>query len=421
MYVNLHSDNNMANRGTCTANEKSSRRRLSFPQMRDDTTVLVTTTCELCHKSCLNLSAPEKWKSEAAHRLAVSLGLSLKSLVCLACRNDVCRSLSNKDYVPRWKKCTNKTQSGKCCVHQCHENTFSSLKKPAEEISSAFQKAQLHITEFLVPVPTPLCKHHYHMVYNPTQTHCVTCGMSLKHANPEACPNSMKVEECLRENTSFDGNIKDGDKVCYACCRSHLVILHELSSISDLELLISNISKQSPTTPPRSVEEAVDRAMISTTITVGEELRKRNVLLLPEIHELFCTSVNKLYTEHGITPTGNMPSSRWVVSNLITSLKCHISCKCKTRKFGTLIHRPGTDLVSTLAKVSWRRRNERTPTECCMDNQQQHKPNNSFTETMDGLNSRIHSQIRSFLCKAADSPFDHANVNIDKIISEIDP
>ena len=108
----------------------------------------------------------------------------------------------------------------------------------------------------------------------------------------------MKVEEYLRENAGFDGHIKDGDKVCY---RTHLVILHELSSIStdsDLELLVSNISKQFPTTPPRSVEEAVDRAMISTTITVGEELHERNVLLLPEIHYLFCTSVIKLLTEH---------------------------------------------------------------------------------------------------------------------------
>ena len=98
MYVNLHSDNNnMANRGTCTANEKSSRQRLSFPQTRDDTTVLATTTCELCHKSHLNLSAPEKWKSEAACRLVVSLGLSLKSLVCSACRKDVCRSCTKME------------------------------------------------------------------------------------------------------------------------------------------------------------------------------------------------------------------------------------------------------------------------------------------------------------------------------------
>ena len=110
------------------------------------------------------------------------------------------------------------------------------------------------------------------MVYNiinPTQTYCVTCGMSLKHANPKSCPNPNKTEVYLRQNTGFDGKIHDADKVCYTCYRSHLVILQESSSISkDVTIPTFHMSN----TQPKSVEEVIDRAMIRVTIAVGKEL-----------------------------------------------------------------------------------------------------------------------------------------------------
>ena len=87
-----------------------------------------------------------------------------------------------------------------------------------------------------------------------------------------------------------------------------------------------------PNTQPKSVEEVIDRAMIRVTIAVGKELLDGNVLLLPDVHN---TYVNELITGNGFSDTVNMPNSRWVISNLISSLKHHIACNCKTRKYGT--------------------------------------------------------------------------------------
>ena len=193
--------------------KKNSRRKLSFAQTSDD-----TATCELCYGRHIQFTAPEKWKSEEACTLVVSLGLSAKSLICSACRKDVTRCLSNDEYTPRWEKDISKNVT--CFVRLCAVDTFTSLNKPAEVVFGAFQKGELQASTTQIPIPTPLCKHHYHMVYNiinPTQTHCVTCGMSLKHENPKPCPNPNKIEEYLRQTTGFDGKIHDADKICYTC------------------------------------------------------------------------------------------------------------------------------------------------------------------------------------------------------------
>ena len=89
------------------------------------------------------------------------------------------------------------------------------------------ESAGLQCTTTEVPIPTPLCKHHYHLVYNmlqPTQTHCVTCDVSLRHSKTKSCPEPEIIKKYLHDNASYDGDINEHDKVCYACYRAHLVI-----------------------------------------------------------------------------------------------------------------------------------------------------------------------------------------------------
>ena len=84
-----------------------------------------------------------------------------------------------------------------------------------------------------VPTPTPLCKHHYQVLYNkihPMQTHCITCGSSLRHTKSKTCNQPNVIELYLKEKAGFEGTIKEGDKVCYVCYRSHLVILDTMDS-----------------------------------------------------------------------------------------------------------------------------------------------------------------------------------------------
>ena len=182
------------------------------------------------------------------------------------------------------------------------------------------------------------------MVYKsafPTQTKCVTCGTSLKNSNPKTCPSPKLVEDHLKTSTGFEGNIRDNDRVCYSCYRSHLVIIQKIRSVSndsDLEELIDELQ---PPATISSLEEAIDAAMIRTTKIVATNLLTNSALLLPEIYENFCSHLTTLITSHQINcddvDIRQLIRARWILSNLTANLQHHISYSCTTRRFGTLI------------------------------------------------------------------------------------
>ena len=244
------------------------------------------------------------------------------------------------------------------------EHTFACLHKAPELVQQAFAEAELQHCGGSIS-PTSLCKHHYHMVYNlvePTQTHCKTCGTWLRYANAKSCPKPAEIEQYLWENAGFQSTLNDKDKVCYVCYRSHLVILQHSTSISkdsDLRELISGLSDHMLATPVKSVEETLDRAMTMTVIEVGNALLDRNAraLLLPIVHEAFDRYANLISPKYEVELTALKRSSNWILSNLTSSLQHHIAYNCKTRKYGTLIYRSGTDLVAALTKSLSHQRN----------------------------------------------------------------
>ena len=202
-------------------------------------------------------------------------------------------------YLGAWEK--EGHRKNMCCIAQCPEVAMTSLNKASsEQLQSALETAGLMCFTSEIPIPTPLCKHHYHLIYNlvqPTQTHCVTCGTSLKHSSPKVCPQPKVVEKHLRENTDYDGHINDHDKVCYACYRAHLVILKRDDNItstdSHLQELIINLSQQIPSNV-HSVKEAIDASMKRVVVDVGTELMSGNALLLPTVRELLCQYVTEI-------------------------------------------------------------------------------------------------------------------------------
>ena len=202
-----------------------------------------------------------------------------------------------------------------------------------------------------IPVPTPLCKQHYHQVYNllqPTQTNCLNCGMSLRHASPSPrpCPNPVMIEKYLQDNTGFEGNVRAQDKVCFPCYKSFLVILLEhkpTSTDDDLQMLISTYSQQIPTTDDiTTVNDVLDVAMIKTTVFIGEQLLSNHAILLPTVHDFFMSDIEELRAGRKIETEVKSISARWILSNLTANLQQHISncCSCPTRKHGTLLFRP---------------------------------------------------------------------------------
>ena len=377
--------------------------------------------CFLCNGNTTKSTTPSQWKNDDARRYALDLNVPQDGLICPACRKDITRVMSNADHVPRWTK----TPAEKyCCVVECKDTVFSALHKTSsQEIEQLFISCGLRSTTPSIPIPTPLCKHHYHLIYNkvePRQVHCITYGTSLRNTKSKACPQPTIIEPYLRENMGFEGNIKESDKVCYACYRSHLIILqkrNEISTDSDLADLITTLSHQihAPNTI-QSTSDLIDAAMTRVVVSVGRELLEGNVMLLPDVHELFNSNASQL-SQH-LHENINIPelvTSAYVLSNLMANLQHHIMYSCKVKKYGTLIYRPNSDLRPALAQALWRLRNSTGTVASGTANPPDHR------EVLDDLNTRACSHVASCVSKYEHQPFDFLDLDIDKEIESTDP
>ena len=97
-----------------------------------------------------------------------------------ACRQDATRVVGDACYVPRWDK----NKKSKCCIENCTEQAYACSKMASKEhVRAALETGELRCVRE-IQVPTPLCKRHYHIIYNilqPTQTNCPVCNISLKY------------------------------------------------------------------------------------------------------------------------------------------------------------------------------------------------------------------------------------------------
>ena len=134
--------------------------------------------------------------------------------------------------------------------------------------------------------------------------------------------------------------------VCFVCYKSHLQILKEAKSLStdrelqdQIKLTKSNVLQVCEV---KNIENAISRAMSLTTIEVGEALLNQEALLLPAVHESFVTKVSACVQEANLGHVSDLKetfSTRWVLSNLTSSLQHHLSYACKIKKCGTVMYR----------------------------------------------------------------------------------
>ena len=254
--------------------------------------------CGLCNGKHALMSFPEQWTNHRAREFVLSQGISLK-LICKLCRCDITRVLNNPMYKPRWEK---SDKSVLCCVDGCKEHVIACSKMITEEKSAQlFEDAGLVCSSHTIPVPTPLCSHHYHLLYNrlhPTPTNCSTCDSTLKNSTPRHCPDPLVIQSHLIETTGFEGTINSNDKVCNSCYKSHLVILNAnklVSRDSDLLLVISTLKQNAKAINELSnLQHVLDAAVNHTTIMVAEEMLHRRVLHLPAVHEFLCNRADTL-------------------------------------------------------------------------------------------------------------------------------
>ena len=202
--------------------------------------------CKLCGKQHHHMSTPAQWRNKNAQELATTLDIANDERVCQPCRQDISKLLSSSSYIPSWEK----TSDAKRCLIEC-VNKPPVITSKTLHIIVAKNVLEGNKLKLMEPFPQciSLCKEHYNMVYKeafPMQTNCVTCGVSLKKSNSKTCTLPKVVEEHLKAGTGFEGNIRENDKVCYSCYRSHLVIIQKKNSNdSDLESIIKGLQPPS--------------------------------------------------------------------------------------------------------------------------------------------------------------------------------
>ena len=272
-----------------------SRRRLTFSPPVEEQESKQGNICTLCLTPHTQLSAPASWKNLYAQQVACAqLRLPQQSLVCRLCRDDIGKLIKNPERTPRWVKGGRKTN---CCIPSCSNTAFVKSKIATNQQTAHILKLE---TEEDIPYPTPLCKQHYHAIYDALQnkqTHCCTCRSSLRTVPARVCPNANHIQQYLAEKTGFEGDIPEGAQVCMTCYRSHLQILKEapVSTDSDLLALIDTLKGCVPAIEHvKNIDDIINKAMYTTAIHVGERLLQQESLLLPSVHETFCVHVSDI-------------------------------------------------------------------------------------------------------------------------------
>ena len=211
------------------------------------------------------------------------------------------RALADPEYIPRWRK--EGTSSNKCCsVLKCKE-----LSMACANICTSDELQNLPGMQFQtspVPVPTPLCKSHYHKVYDALQTRknmCRTWGRRLRLGNDRPCPQPQIIQSYLYEYTDFTVDIVNSDRVCLVCYKSHLAILKEDKPVSRDDELKSLVDSVSLTNTHTSMAHDIIHATTNRILLkVGEMLLENRATLLPTICSNFNKYARDFRVKHGI-------------------------------------------------------------------------------------------------------------------------
>ncbi len=330
-----------------------SRRQLFPPADQPEQEVRL---CTLCHSHHSQLSSPCTWKSEQAQLLAKSLSVELHKPICRPCRDDISRLLRNPEHQPRWKKQGNTS----CCLPGCSEPVFAHSRVASGDqlhsIAHTIGCSPLSVQN--IPIPAPLCKVHYHLIYNvlqPTQINCPTCGLDLRKSTVRSCPDPQRFQQYLAENTGFEGELTEGAKVCFTCYKSQLHMLKGAKLVSTDGDLLDLISALKTSLPPiekvGSVSDVINRAMAQASIHVAEILLQQEAILLPAVHTYFSARSTESMNAANLQFVGGVKehvTTRWVLSNLVVSLGHHLSYACRIRKYGTLLYRTDGDILNSL-------------------------------------------------------------------------
>ena len=176
------------------------------------------------------------------------------------------------------------------------------------------------------------------------------------------CPKPELIEKYLKDKAGFEGHIREQDKVCIPCYRSHITFLHEENLIA-LIVIWGSWGQQLHTTNAHLWHNnksgwCAELQLLSKQQYLWEKSCSKTMqfcylrCMIPSLTMLRNSSQQQ--TESEVVEVTKLVTSRWTLSNLTANLKHHISYSCRARKYGTLLYRSKSDLLSPLAQALWR-------------------------------------------------------------------
>ena len=414
---------------------RTCRTRLSNTQVRSVTSSVhpgrTCLPCALCNTSNLSKYFHPKDKTlfENLRKCEPSIDVQPDSCICRLCRDDVSK-ISDENFIPRWKRLRN-VDNDTCYVHGC-KNAVHKVTKVATrtQVCDFFKLPAGNTNE---SIGTPLCVEHYGAMYrhlNPMQNKCRTCEQAITDMKKSrTCPRPVLVQTFLQQNTEFIGTINPQDRVCYACYKSHLVIIkHTQKNITstdvDLSTQIKRIkSEMSSLSDIHTLDQAITHAVHLSAVYVGEHLLKQTALLLPDVCDIFNDYVTETIGLCGIEHDENIKSvakPSWVRSQLSSLLEHHLAYRCPVKKCGTVLYRHGGDLVHALS-ISLSQTREQLSRTSTKEKNDSDKFQLNLASLCTTINNKLHTCIDTLLQEDATHPHSIENINVDEFISKLDP
>ena len=206
--------------------------------------------------------------------------------------------------------------------------------------------------------------------------------------------------------------------MCFSCYKSHLHKLKQTQNVSndsDLKQLIVEVKQTMiKLEDMQNEEDAVRRAMSMTTVHVGEALLHQEGLLIVFLQKLnSCQPMSTSSNKQGFT-------ARWVLSNLTTSLKYHLSYVCKIRKCGTLLYRSNGDILLALSNALYV--SSKPKNAACNEGESIDEANHNGDNmhiVIHNISGAKHDQIHMFLRADDKKPYQFDELDISTIVSQI--
>ncbi len=307
--------------------------------------------CFLCKESPVVYTHPVKWKNDSLFTFVKGIRPDImpQSCICRNCRDNLAGGQKDPtNYHPRWIQ---RTDTKLCEVPECDKPASRSTKLGDRALLSTLFNCSDTASD-----QTNLCSSHYRVLHrelNPGnyQWNCIVCSTPVRASSYRTCSEREIFQSHLREHTDFSGSITTTDKLCMPCYRYSLAVVKmvkekPITTDSDLAHLVTEIQNSLPTLPLQIDEESklLDIALGLTVLSVAHDLQENRAITLLSAHSRFLSNIEILLSMCTFQHTSQKKTHRWLLGQLSTQLKHHMSYTCIVKKHGVFIYRQGREL-----------------------------------------------------------------------------